>query len=54
MVTKENFLDFKTCYINAVNKNETQFTFNGIEVLTSYAKYVIDYVESSLKKNTPL
>lgn len=48
MVTKENYLDFKMCYDNAVKESKEQFQFNGIDVLTSYAKYVIEYIEKHI------
>ena len=35
-------------YNKAVENNETSFSFNGKEVLTTYAKYLIDYLKDDL------
>lgn len=42
--------DLKRHYKKAVEDNKESFIFNGDEYLTSYAKYVIEYLESRFKK----
>lgn len=41
-----NFKKFKHLYLLAVTNGEVQFIFEGQEVLTAYAKYVIEYWEA--------
>lgn len=36
-------------YNEAVEKKEEQFVFEGSELLTAYAKYLIQYLESQFK-----
>ena len=43
MINKNNIIDFKQSYDNALKKGEDMFNFEGTDVLTSYAKYVIEY-----------
>ena len=45
MVTKENFPEFKRLYEEAVKAGKTSFWFEGVEVLTAFAKYVVEYFE---------
>tara|TARA_R110001599_G_scaffold130748_1_gene306106 strand:- start:971 stop:1162 length:192 start_codon:yes stop_codon:yes gene_type:complete len=40
------FKQFKKAYEDASLEGKEQFTFEGNDVLVSYAKYVIQYVES--------
>lgn len=42
--------DLKRHYNKAVKANKESFIFNGDEYLTSYAKYVIEYLESKFKR----
>jgi hypothetical protein len=37
-------------YSKAVNNGRESFTFQGNKLLTSYAKYLIQYLEIKLKK----
>lgn len=46
--TAESFKRFKARYDEAVKKSEESFVFEGNEFLTAYAKYVIEYIETSL------
>ena len=46
-ITAENFPEFKKLYLKAVRSGAEQFEFEGRETLTSYAKYVVEYVEGS-------
>jgi hypothetical protein len=43
MIDKNNINDFKVSYNKALKKGEDMFNFEGTDVLTSYAKYVIEY-----------
>ena len=43
--TPESAKQFKSRYEQAVADGETSFTWEGREVLTSYAKYVVQYLE---------
>ena len=47
----ERFEVFKRKYLNAEAKNNIIFEYEGNEVLTSYAKYVIEYVNSMKDKS---
>lgn len=44
--TFEKFAKLKRTYRKAVDENKTQFTFEGHELLVSYAKYLIEYLET--------
>jgi hypothetical protein len=44
-ITIENLKKFKTAYNAARKGKKEQFEFEGAQVLTSYAKYVIEYFE---------
>ena len=46
----EKLKQLKKQYQNSVDNNVEVFTFDGHEILTSYAKYLIQYLESNLKK----
>ncbi len=45
MINQQNILEFKKLYNNAKNEGKELFIFNGSEVLTDYAKYVIEYFD---------
>jgi len=49
MITVNNINQFKEMYNSAVSEGIDIFIFEGSEVLTSYAKYVIEYFDSILK-----
>lgn len=49
IVTKENFESLKELYEVHKNNPESVFIWEGQEVLTSYAKYMIEYLEGKLK-----
>lgn len=42
--TKNEFQQFKKLYNKAIKENKDQFIFKNQIVLTSYAKYMIEYV----------
>jgi hypothetical protein len=44
---------FKAAYAKAVEAKQDSFWFEGHEFLTSYAKYVIEYLEGLFKGKTP-
>lgn len=49
LITQRNYGSFKLAYNKAVKANKTEYIWKGVEVATSYAKYVVEYVEG-LKK----
>jgi hypothetical protein len=48
MISLENIDNFKLLYNDAVIKGNEIFVFEGRDVLTSYAKYVIEYFNNIL------
>tara|TARA_R100001460_G_scaffold62437_5_gene102555 strand:- start:2493 stop:2657 length:165 start_codon:yes stop_codon:yes gene_type:complete len=48
MISLENIDKFKLQYKDAVIKGKEMFVFEGRDVLTSYAKYVIEYFNNIL------
>ena len=48
MINLENIDKFKLLYRDAVSKGDEMFVFEGRDVLTSYAKYVIEYFNNIL------
>lgn len=45
-VTLENIDEFKKLYDKAVKEKKEVFVFHGADVLVTYAKYVIEYLDS--------
>ena len=45
-ITQENYPSFKEEYEKAVKEKVDAFWFEEQEVLTNYAKYVVQYVEN--------
>lgn len=43
--TEQSFEKFKAAYKESVEKQKESFDFDGHEVFTLYAKYIIEYVE---------
>jgi len=43
MISLDNLSEFKQSYNKALKSGEDMFIFEGTDVLTSYAKYVIQY-----------
>lgn len=41
--------ELKSCYNTAIKENKESFIFKGDEYLTTYAKYVIEYLENEFK-----
>lgn len=48
-VTNENYEEFKKRYNQAVVEGKDTFSFDGTEVLTSFAKYLIEYIDEAGK-----
>lgn len=44
-ITKKNYSKFKKAYVKALKDEKIGFLFEGRMVLTSYARYVIEYWE---------
>ena len=47
--TKETFESLKQSYNRASKNNEEVFNFQGNQILTQYAKYLIDYLTPNFK-----
>jgi hypothetical protein len=45
---QKSYDDLKKAYDKAVSEGKTQFTYEGEEVLTSYAKYLLEYLKTLL------
>lgn len=43
------FRKLKHCYKKAVTEKKDMFVFDGREILTAYAKYLIEYLETKFK-----
>ena len=52
---RQKLKELKTLYNKAVKESKESFTYNGDEYLTSYAKYMIEYLDSQFnnKNNNP-
>ena len=50
--TKESFEKFKSLYKESNENQVKSFNFEGHDVLTLYAKYVIEYVEWDNSRNS--
>jgi hypothetical protein len=50
MITLDNINRFRESYRNAVSESKEIFIFEGSEVLTDYAKYVIMYFDSKIEE----
>lgn len=48
VITEEQFKILKQKYKEAEEKGKDRFTFMDEEFLTSYAKYLIEYMESQM------
>jgi hypothetical protein len=49
-INEQELKTLKKDYDKAVEDGEQSFTFKGREVLVSYAKYMIEYLEGEFKK----
>ena len=48
-LTIDDYKPLKIAYDKAVEEGLDMFTFKGNEVLTNYAKYLIEYVEMNME-----
>jgi len=48
-ITEQNYPAFKRLYEKALKEGKEIFIFEGQEILVSYAKYVVEYVEMTRK-----
>ena len=44
-ITESNFDEFKETFLAALEEGKDSFMLEGQEVMCSYAKYVVEYVE---------
>lgn len=51
LITENDMESFRELYDSAVKREAETFFFKGHEVLTAYAKYVIEYYDSKFEKN---
>lgn len=49
-INKYELATLKRMYAKAVKEGKTQFVFQAKDILTVYAKYLIEYLESRFKK----
>jgi hypothetical protein len=47
--TPHLFRKLKTAYRNAIRQGQDVFIFEGNEILTQYAKYLIEYLQTKFK-----
>lgn len=50
MITTENFDKFEKSYKKALENKSDSSVFEGVEVLTAYAKHVVEYFHSTVVK----
>ena len=48
-VDKSTFTRLKNEYQNAVQNSKSTFVFDGNELLTNYAKYLIEYLKTKFE-----
>lgn len=44
-ITEQNYLSLRKAYRKAIERNEEDMVWQGHELLTSYVKYVLEYME---------
>jgi hypothetical protein len=49
-LNRNDYLDLKRHYEQAVKDGKTQFTWRERELLVAYAKYLLEYLDIELKK----
>lgn len=47
--TKEMYVELKGQYENAVSESLEKFEFQGVELLTTFAKYLIEFLDNEFK-----
>jgi len=45
-INEKNYPAFKEAYLDAVEAGKEMFYFEDQEIMTNYAKYVVQYVEN--------
>lgn len=50
--TEKDYLDLKRQYESAVSEGLEQFEFQGVELLTTFAKYLIEFLDKEFKPKT--
>lgn len=50
-LTKNDYLELKRLYQKASEDDQISFQFKEKEILTGYAKYMIEYLESRMDKS---
>ena len=45
-ITKEDYEPIKKLYIDSLSDGKLTFIYKGHEILTSYAKYLLTYLEN--------
>ena len=50
--TKEMYVELKGQYENAVSEGSEQFEFQGVELLTTFAKYLLEFLDKEFKPKT--
>jgi dihydrofolate reductase len=51
-ITPKNYRQFKAAYKKALKAGKEIFIFGGHEVLVSYAKYLIQYLDGEIARRT--
>jgi len=49
-ITEKNFKELNKLYKKAVADSKEQFIWEGQDILTAYAKYLIQYIEMKVGK----
>lgn len=48
--TKDQYLDLKRQYESAVSDGQEQFVFQDVELLTKFAKYLLEFLDNKFNK----
>ena len=46
-ITEENYQEFRKLYEKAVKEKQDMFIYQGQDILTNFAKYLIEYHEQT-------
>ena len=47
--SEKDYLELKRQYESAVSEGSDQFEFQGVELLTTFAKYLIEFLDKEFK-----
>jgi hypothetical protein len=50
--TEEMYVELKRQYEDAVSEGLEKFEFQGVELLTTFAKYLIEFLDKEFKPKT--